>query len=104
VVKRNHAIKALARIEHLMIVGDYMNSSFLEIIELEDGGFALKRIDDDGEPLVVIDFSAEVIEFLGEHHAAVAKAMIGAGVQAAGAVTKAVMEADEKQAEERVLH
>jgi len=94
----------LARIEHLMIVGDYMNSSFLEIIELEDGGFALKRIDDDGEPLVVIDFSAEVIEFLGEHHAAVAKAMIGAGVQAAGAVTKAVMEADEKQAEERVLH
>ena len=94
----------MARIEHLMIVGDYMNSSFLEIIELEDGGFALKRIDDDGEPLVVIDFSAEVIEFLGEHHAAVAKAMIGAGVQAAGAVTKAVMEADEKQAEERVLH
>lgn len=81
-----------------------MNSSFLEIIELEDGGFALKRIDDDGEPLVVIDFSAEVIEFLGEHHAAVAKAMIGAGVQAAGAVTKAVMEADEKQAEERILH
>jgi len=94
----------LARIENLMIVGDDMNSSFLEIIELEDGGFALKRIDDDGEPLVVIDFSAEVIEFLGEHHAAVAKAMIGAGVQAAGAVTKAVMEADEKQAEERVLH
>lgn len=81
-----------------------MNSAFLEIIELEDGGFALKRIDDDGEPLVVIDFSTEVIEFLGEHHAAVAKAMIGAGVQAAGAVTKAVMEAEEKQVEERVLH
>ncbi|MFT7372301.1 MAG: hypothetical protein ACI9T9_000983 [Oleiphilaceae bacterium] len=81
-----------------------MSSAFLEIIELEDGGFALKRIDDDGEPLVVIDFSAEVIEFLGEHHAAVAKAMISAGVQAAGAVTKAVMEADEKKEEERVLH
>jgi len=104
VVKETTLYKTLARIENLMIVGDYMNSSFLEIIELEDGGFALKRIDDDGEPLVVIDFSAEVIEFLGEHHAAVAKAMIGAGVQAAGAVTKAVMEADEKQAEERVLH
>jgi hypothetical protein len=90
-----------------MIVGEYMSSSsssFLEIIELEDGGFALKRIDDDGEPLVVIDFSPEVIEFLGEHHAAVAKAMIGAGVQAAGAVTKAVMDADEKQTEERILH
>jgi len=87
-----------------MIGGEYMSSSFLEIIELEDGGYALKRIDDDGEPLVVIDFSAEVIEFLGEHHAAVAKAMIGAGVQAAGVVTKAVMDADEKQAQERVLH
>jgi len=81
-----------------------MSSSFLEIIELEDGGFALKRMDDDGEPLVVVDFSDEVIEFLGEHHAAVAKAMIGAGVQAAGAVTKAVMDADEKQDENRVLH
>jgi hypothetical protein len=85
-------------------LGDAMKSSFLEIIELEDGGFALKRMDDDGEPLVVIDFSPEVIDFLGEHHGAVAKAMIGAGMQAAGAVTKAVMEADEKQAGDRILH
>ena len=81
-----------------------MSSSFLEIIELENGGYALKRMDDEGEPLVVIDFSEEVIEFLGEHHAAVAKAMIGAGVQAAGAISKAMMDADEPQDENRVLH
>ena len=81
-----------------------MSSSFLEVIEMEGGGFALKRMDDEGEPLVTLNFSKEVIEFLGEHHAAVAKAMIGAGVQAAGAVTKAVMDADEKQDENRVLH
>lgn len=81
-----------------------MSSSFLEIVELEGGGFALRRMDDDSEPLVILNFSEEVIEFLGDHHATVAKAMIGAGVKAAGVVTKAVMDAEESQDEDRVLH
>ena len=81
-----------------------MSSSFLEIIELENGSFALKRMDDDGESLVEINFSEEVNDFLGEHKIAVAKAMIGAGVQAAGAISKSLVEAEEKEHADRILH
>jgi len=81
-----------------------MSSSFLEIIELENGGFALKRMDDDGEALVELHFSDEVLDFLGDHKVAIAKAMIGAGVQAAGAVSKSLVDAQEKEISERILH
>jgi len=81
-----------------------MSSSFLEIIELENGDFALKRMDDDGAPLVEIHFSEEVNGFLGEHKIAIAKAMIGAGVQAAGAASRSAVDAEEKEQENRILH
>ncbi len=81
-----------------------MSSAFLEIVELENGSFALKRMDDDGEFLVEIQFSEEVEGFLGEHKAAIAKAMIGAGVQAAGALSKSIIEEEEKEREDRLLH
>lgn len=81
-----------------------MSSAFLEIVELEDGRFALKRMDEEGEFLVEIQFSEEVEGFLGEHKAAIAKAMIGAGVQAAGSLSRSIVEAEEKEREERILH
>lgn len=82
-----------------------MSSSFLEIVELEDGTFALRRMDDEGgDALVEIQFSPEVESFLGEHKGTVVKAMIGAGVQAAGSISKSLMEAEEKEVRERVLH
>ena len=81
-----------------------MSSSFLEIIELESGGFALKRMDDDGDSLVELHFSDEVLEFLGDHKVTVAKAMIGAGVQAAGAVSKSLVDAQAKEVADRILH
>jgi hypothetical protein len=81
-----------------------MNRAYLEIVELEDGTFALRRMDDDGEPLVEIHFSSEVEGFLGDHKVAIAKAMLGAGVQAAGAISKSIMEAEEKEMSNRVLH
>lgn len=81
-----------------------MNRAYLEIVELEDGTFALRRMDDDGEPLVEIHFSSEVEGFLGDHKVAIAKAMLGAGVQAAGSISKSIMEAEEKEMSNRVLH
>jgi len=81
-----------------------MSSSFLEIVELENGDFALRRMDDDGEPLVELHFSNEVKDFLGEHKVAIAKAMIGAGVQAAGAASKSVVEAEQQELSDRILH
>ncbi|WP_039914014.1 hypothetical protein [Cellvibrio mixtus] len=60
-------------------------SSFYEIIELINGDVALARADDEGnEPLVTIRFSQESLAFLGEDKFNVAKAMIEAGMEAAG--------------------
>lgn len=81
-----------------------MSRAYLEIVELEDGTFALRRMDDEGEPLVEIHFSPEVDGFLGDHKVAIAKAMLGAGVQAAGAISKSITEAEEKEFNNRVLH
>ena len=60
-------------------------SSFYEIIELLNGDVALARADDEkNEPLVTIRFSEESMAFLGEDKFTVAKAMIEAGMEAAG--------------------
>ena len=61
-----------------------MPSPFLEIVELANGKVVLRRSDDDGEPLVVIEFSTDAKDFLNGHHIDVAKAMISAGMQMAG--------------------
>lgn len=79
-----------------------MSSSFLEIVELDGGNFALQRAEG-GEPLVTISFSEEVKEFLSENTGVVVKAMIGAGVQATSAITKSIAEEDEGQANQ-TLH
>lgn len=81
-----------------------MSSSFLEIVELEDGTYALQKIDSDEAPLVVIQFSDQVSEFLQGNEAVVAKAMMGAGVQAASSVSKAVLEKEEEEFSGRTLH
>lgn len=77
-----------------------MPSPFLEIVELDDGRVALRRSDDDGEPLLVIEFSDDARDFLQGQYLEVAKAMITAGMQVAGQV----MEDDESIPEDRVLH
>lgn len=60
-------------------------SSFYEIIELLNGDVALARADDESnEPLVTIRFSQESLAFLGEEKFLIAKAMIEAGMEAAG--------------------
>ncbi len=81
-----------------------MSSSYLEIVELEDGDFALQRMDSEEAPLVIISFSEEVTEFLQDNQVAVAKAMLGAGVQAASAISKAMVEAESDSAEGKTLH
>lgn len=52
-----------------------------QIIELENGSVALVR-EEDQEPILTIDFSAEARERLSHHHLDVAAAMIGAGMDA----------------------
>lgn len=61
-----------------------MSPSFFEIVQLADGDFALRRIDDDTAPLVRISFSEEAREMMDDRDINVAKAMIAAGIEAAG--------------------
>ena len=60
-----------------------MPSSFLEIVEMPNGDVVLQRSDDDGEPLVVIQFSEETKVYLLDGTLEVARAMIQVGIQAA---------------------
>ncbi|WNO11224.1 hypothetical protein [Teredinibacter sp. KSP-S5-2] len=62
-----------------------MSQSVLyEIVELPNGDIALQRADEQGEPLVSIRFSKESLYFLSDSKITVAKAMIEAGLEAAG--------------------
>lgn len=64
-----------------------MSPSFFEIVQLNDGEFALRRVDDDSAPLVRISFSSEAKEMMEDRDMAVAKAMIAAGIEAAGDIS-----------------
>lgn len=78
-----------------------MSPSFFEIVQLSNGDYALRRIDDDSEPLVKISFSAEAREMMEDRDMNVAKAMISAGIEAAGNVTHDIdWEEDEPDAHE----
>ncbi len=85
-----------------------MPTALLEIVDLGDGEIVLQRADEeDGEPLVSIQFSEETSSYLMDNNLEVAKVMIQAGIQAAAKLAEmANMEADasESQASERTLH
>lgn len=59
-------------------------STLFEIVELPNGEIALCRVDESGEPLVSIRFSEESLYFIDEAKIDIAKAMIEAGLEAAG--------------------
>ena len=75
-----------------------MSSKYWEIVELSDGTFVLQSSETNEEPLVKIQFSEQAKHTLQEQVQEVARAMIGAGVQAA----TLVQEAESMEVEERV--
>lgn len=64
-----------------------MSPSFFEIVQLSNGDYALRRIDDDNTPLVKVSFSEEAREMMEDREMSVAKAMIAAGIEAVGNVS-----------------
>lgn len=66
---------------------------YWEIVELEDGAIALVR-EDEEEPVLTIGFSDEARERLAANHIEVAKAMIGAGMDAVEHLSVASEDAD----------
>lgn len=88
-----------------------MNSSLLEIVELPDGDFVLRRAgESDSEPLCQIRFSSEAGDYLPEERLEVAKAMIQAGIEVAAELHGGEAELDFIGSEEedyegpRILH
>ena len=60
-----------------------MSTSLLEIVDLGDGEVVLRRVEDDTEPLVSIQFSDEANAYLMGNNLEIAKVMIQAGIEAA---------------------
>lgn len=83
-----------------------MTSSFLEIVELDNGDIALHRLDDNGEPLVVIQFSEESRAYLMNATLEVARAMFEAGMHAAGQLSQTAEAEPGEMADEQayILH
>ena len=82
-----------------------MSSSFLEIVELANGDVALQRAEEDGEPLVVIQFSEESRVYLMDSSLEVARVMIQAGIQAAASMAEHEnLELDEADEVPRTVH
>lgn len=73
-----------------------MSPSFFEIVQLSNGDYALRRIDDDSAPLVKISFSDEAREMMEDRDMNVAKAMIAAGIEAVGNVAHDIDWEDEE--------
>lgn len=65
-----------------------------ELVVLDNGEVALQRAGSD-EPLVRINFSPAVLEYLGGKHVQVAKSMVDAGI-------KTVFEANDEQSSPNV--
>lgn len=55
--------------------------TLLEIVELENGDLAIRRAEEDGEPLMIVAFSDELRETLDEKYVDVGRMMLTAGVQ-----------------------
>ncbi len=71
-----------------------MSAPLYEIVELANGDVVLQRVDDEGVPLLSIRFSPETLSFMQDGKFDVAKAMIEAGMEAAGDLADASTAAD----------
>ena len=80
-----------------------MSPSFFEIVQLSNGDYALKRVDDESAPLVKISFSQEAREMMDNQDMSVARAMIDAGIQAVSHINDAV-DWEEADLEDFELH
>jgi len=58
-----------------------MTTPLYEIVEIEEGEYALQRTDAAEEPVVIVRFSVQAMEFLNSAQGEIAKAMIEAGIQ-----------------------
>jgi hypothetical protein len=69
-------------------------AAMFEIVELENGVIALRKVDSEGEPLVRIQFSHDAVQHFPQEHLEIAKAMIEAGVLKVGELSGVEVESN----------
>lgn len=75
----------------------------LEIVELEEGGLAIRDVDSDEEPMIKVNFSAELKDQLSDQYLEVARVMLTAGIQM---VAESGLQKEQEKLEEesRTIH
>lgn len=81
-----------------------MPSPLYEIVMLANGEVVLQRANDEGEPLIRINFSEEAKFYLNDACIDIAKAMIDAGIDAVEQMSGEGVPVDEEELEKRVVH
>lgn len=82
-----------------------MESSLLEIIELDNGDVILRKADDNGEPLVNIRFSKEAMSLIPDIKMEIARAMFQAGIETFAEITSGTdWQVETENLENKVLH
>lgn len=79
-------------------------SGYFEIVQLEDGDFALQPAGGKKDHLVKISFGEEAKAFLGEDDVVVARAMIQAAIQAVSALRDEAVKRKKQVEAPKILH
>lgn len=81
-----------------------MPSSLYEIVMLPSGEVVLQRANEEGDPLIRINFSDEAKFYLNDTAMDIAKAMIDAGIDAVEELSSDGLSVDEAEFEKRIIH
>ena len=80
-------------------------SSYFEIVQLENGDFALQPAGGEGnEHLVRISFGEDAKAFLAEQDVTVARAMIQAAIQTVGSIREEALKKQKDEDRPKILH
>jgi hypothetical protein len=76
----------------------------IELVQLENGDIALRNSDEPEQPLLTINFSEQVREFLQNEQLAVAQSMVEAGINSYRLVQLQRVKDAQRESANRTLH
>ena len=80
------------------------DSHYFEVVQLENGDFALQSMGDSRKHLVKISFSEDAKAFLGKEDVAVAQSMIKAAILAVGYLRDEAAKRKNEEQEPKTIH
>lgn len=80
------------------------DSHYFEVVQLDNGDFALQSRGDSSKHLIKISFSEEAKAFLGEEDVAVARAMIKAAILTVGHLRDDAAKRKNEEQEPKTIH